>query len=172
MVAGGKIIVRRERTLTFKENGYMGFLIKAAASGLGTGYSPAASGTAGSLLALVIWWFMPENTTVKLTAVSLALIVSVPVSAEAEILYGKKDDSKIVIDEIVGMWISLIFLPHSVRYFALAFALFRIFDVIKPFGIRKLQALKGGWGIVADDFLAGILANIFVRLLSYISGLT
>ena len=153
------------------KNKYLEAIIKTAASGLGTGYSPLASGTAGSLLAVVIWWFMPDSLAVKLGTLAVVLAASIPVSTLAENLYGKKDDSRIVIDEVIGMWVSLLLLPHTVKYFAAAFVMFRAFDVIKPFGIKKTQSLPGGWGIVADDFFAGILANIVVRIAAYFSNL-
>jgi len=154
-----------------KAEGFSAALVKIAASGLGTGYSPIASGTAGSLLAAVIWWFLPESLGVKLIVLCIVTAASVPISTAAELLYGKKDDSRIVIDEVVGMWLSLLLLPHTLKYFAAAFFFFRLFDVIKPFGIRKIQELRGGWGIVADDFFAGILANIVVKLAAFLAGL-
>ena len=145
-------------------NKLFNFIIKSLASGLGTGYSPVASGTVGSLLAAVIWWFMPENTELKLIVAGIVLIVSIPISTAAELLYANKDDSRIVIDEVIGMWVSVMFLPHNLKYFAAAFFLFRLFDVVKPFGIKKIQALNGGWGIVLDDVFAGLLANIVIRI--------
>ena len=160
-----------DKTQIIKDISVAEFIVKAAASGLGTGYSPVASGTAGSILAAVIWWFMPELPFLKIAVTCLVLAVSVPISTAAELMYGKKDDSRIVIDEVVGMWISLAFLPHTVKYYFAAFILFRVFDVIKPFGIRKIQSLKGGWGIVADDFFAGILSNIVVRIAVYASSM-
>jgi phosphatidylglycerophosphatase A len=153
------------------KNKYLNAIIKAAASGLGTGYSPLASGTAASLFAAAVWWFTPDSNPLRIALVSAVLIISVPISTAAEILYQKKDDSRIVIDEVAGMWVSLLFLPHNLKIFTAAFILFRIFDVIKPFGIRRIQAWRGGWGIVADDFFAGILANVFIRLALYISNL-
>jgi len=152
-------------------NNISSFIIKTLASGLGTGYSPLASGTAGSLLAVLIWWYLPETLALKLILAFIVLVISIPVSTAAEELYGKKDDSRIVIDEVIGMWLSLIFIPHYIKYYAAAFFLFRLFDVIKPFGIKKIQSWRGGWGIVMDDVFAGLLANIILQIGIYAVGL-
>jgi phosphatidylglycerophosphatase A len=75
-----------------------------------------------------------------------------------------KDPSKIVIDEVVGMWISLWYIPSGWEYFVLAFVLFRLFDIYKPFFIKKVELLKGGWGVMMDDVLAGIYTNVVIQL--------
>jgi phosphatidylglycerophosphatase A len=140
-------------------------LIKLLASGLGTGYSPVASGTAGSALAAVIFWYLfPRTGPVSALIVLVTLIASVPVSTAAEKLYGKKDDGRIVIDEVVGFWISVLWLPVSLKIVVSAFLLFRVLDVVKPFFVRKVQSWPGGWGIVADDFFAGLITNLILQL--------
>jgi len=144
-------------------NNIFSFIIKTLATGLGSGYSPVASGTAGSLLAVVIWWRLPETLALKLMLSLIVLAISIPVSTSAEAMFGKKDDSRIVIDEVIGMWLSLMFVPHNIKYYAAAFLLFRLFDVIKPLGIKKIQSWRGGWGIVMDDVFAGLLANIVLQ---------
>ena len=139
-------------------------IIKVLASGFGTGYSPVASGTAGSALAALLYWFVfPHNSIFLLIVLLAVLVISIPVSTEAEKLFGKKDDSRIVIDEIVGYWFSVIFLPYSIKLAVAAFILFRIADVIKPFYIKKSQNLPGGWGVVLDDVFAGILTNLILQ---------
>jgi phosphatidylglycerophosphatase A len=138
------------------------------AAGFGTGYLPVASGTWGSALAAVLYWALfPSGFSAALLVIA-ATALSIPVSTAAEKWYGKKDDSHIVVDEFVGMWVSLLFLPHTVPLFAAAFVLFRIFDVVKPFFIRRIQSLPGGWGIVADDFFAGILTNVVLQSVLYL----
>ena len=139
-------------------------IIKVLASGLGTGYSPVASGTAGTALAALLYWFVfPHNSIFVLFVLLPVLAVSIPISTEAEKLFGKKDDSRIVIDEIVGYWFSVIFLPYSIKLAVAAFILFRVGDVIKPFYIKKSQNLPGGWGVVMDDVFAGILTNLILQ---------
>lgn len=139
-------------------------IVKFIASAGGAGYMPFASGTWGSLVAaLIYWFFFPSSDVINLCVTLLVTVLSVPVSTAAEALYGKKDDGHIVIDEVVGMWLSVLFLPRTVGVFIAAFFLFRVLDVIKPFFIRSVQDLKGGLGIVADDFLAGIAANLILQ---------
>ena len=139
-------------------------IIKILASGLGTGYSPIASGTAGSALAALLYWFVfPHNSIFLLIVLLPIFVVSIPVSTGAEKIYGKKDDSHIVIDEIVGYWVSVIFLPYSIKLALAAFIIFRIADVIKPFYIRESQKFPGGWGVVLDDVFAGVLTNLILQ---------
>lgn len=146
----------------------MNTIIKIFASGFGSGYFPIASGTWGSLFAALIYWYLfPHNNYFSLLIVVFSTIISVPISTMAEKLYQKKDDSHIVIDEFIGMWISLLFLPHTLFVYFTAFILFRIFDVIKPFFIRKVQSWNGGLGIVADDFFAGIFVNLIMQILVF-----
>jgi phosphatidylglycerophosphatase A len=139
-------------------------ITKILASGFGTGYFPVASGTWGSALAALIYWTVFARNSAALLSTAVLIVLSLPVSTSAEKLYGKKDDSHIVIDEFVGMWVSLLFLPHSLYFLAASFLLFRVFDVIKPFFIRRIQTLPGGWGVVADDFFAGLLTNIVLQI--------
>jgi phosphatidylglycerophosphatase A len=129
------------------------------ASGFGSGYSPVAPGTAGSLLALVIWWLAPPWWWLRASLLLISLILGIWAATKAEKFWGH-DNGKIVIDEIAGMWLSLLFLPKSIPIYLMAFLLFRAMDIIKPLGARQIQKLPGGWGVVADDVLAGIYANI------------
>ena len=133
------------------------------ASGFGSGYSPVAPGTAGSLLAVLIWWLVPSFLWLRVCLLLLSLIVGVWSATKAEKKWGH-DNGKIVIDELAGMWISLLFLPKTVPIYLAAFLLFRAMDIIKPLGARQIQKFPGGWGVVADDVLAGIYANILGQL--------
>jgi phosphatidylglycerophosphatase A len=140
-------------------------LIKIFATGFGSGYFPVASGTAGSLVALALYGLIfYRHDTAFIITTFLLLPVSVYFCGAAEALFGKKDDSRIVLDEIVGQWVSIIFLPKSLALMILAFFIFRVFDVVKPF-FRRVQNLPGGYGIVIDDVLAGMLTNLALRLL-------
>ncbi|MDQ7798656.1 MAG: phosphatidylglycerophosphatase A [Candidatus Edwardsbacteria bacterium] len=133
------------------------------ASGFGSGYSPVAPGTAGSLLALVIWWLVPPFLWVRASLLVLTLLLGVWSATRAERKWGH-DNGRIVIDEVAGMWISLLFLPKSILIYLIAFLLFRTMDIIKPLGARQIQKLSGGWGVVADDVLAGIYANLLGQI--------
>jgi phosphatidylglycerophosphatase A len=134
-------------------------------TGLGVGYIPVAPGTFGTLLAAAIYWFIfPENLVFFIPVTIFTLAVSIPLSKKAEELFNKKDDRKIVIDEIAGFWIAVLFLPKTYEILFTAFILFRFFDVYKPLFIKKSQSLKSGVGVVIDDVLAGIFANIFTHI--------
>ncbi len=93
------------------------------------------------------------------------------VSGKAEGIFGKKDAQCIVIDEASGMLVALLFLPYDIKLVIIAFCLFRTLDILKPYPIKKLQELKGGFGIMADDIAAGLCVNlilqVFLRLASF-----
>lgn len=135
------------------------------ATGLYVGYSPFAPGTAGSLLGLVIcWFFLPVSLTTHVLMAVILFFVGVWASLPVESDHGE-DPSMVVIDEIVGMLIALIATPVSLINFAAAFLAFRIFDVWKPYPANKAEQLPSGWGIMADDVVAGIYAFAIVQLL-------
>ena len=85
-------------------------------------------------------------------------------------LTGRNDPSEVVIDEVAGFFAATFFLPPSLLVMALGFVLFRFFDILKPYPIRRLEALKGGWGIVMDDLLAGLYANLGLRIILFFMG--
>ncbi|TAK65008.1 MAG: phosphatidylglycerophosphatase A [Bacteroidetes bacterium] len=135
------------------------------ATGFGSGYSPFASGTAGSLAGIVLYLpFIFIHQFFFLAVTVLFFFAGVIVSARMERAIGD-DPSIVVIDEIVGMWVSLLFLPASVWVIGIAFILFRLFDIFKPSPARESEALKNGWGIMMDDIIAGLYTNLLVRLL-------
>jgi phosphatidylglycerophosphatase A len=122
------------------------------------GYAPLAPATAASaVVALVGWFIPPPGLPVALLILVLGTGVAVAVSGAAEKTLGH-DAKPIVADEVVGQSIALLFAPHQVAAFAAAFVLFRVFDVWKPLGAREVQRLPGGWGVVADDVVAGLTA--------------
>lgn len=144
----------------------MKILYYSIATGLGVGYSPVAPGTAGTILAALIAYFLFEENTVYLfVATVIFFIIGVAAGSFVEREQKSKDPSIVVVDEIVGMWISLLFVPHLWWSFLIAFALFRLFDVLKPFPANSIQNLKGGLGIMMDDVVAGIYALIGTHLL-------
>ncbi len=104
----------------------------------------------------------------RLSFVLVLLTLSIYVSQKAEEIYQKKDDQRIVIDEIIGLQITMLPVAINVLNLCAAFVLFRIFDIWKPFPIRNLQGLPGGWGVVIDDVAAGIYAGIVLWLLVYL----
>ncbi len=134
------------------------------ATGLGVGWSPRAPGTMGSLVALALWW--PAGLWgLWLYAAGLvaAIVIGVPVTARAARVLGRQDPPMVVWDEIAGMGVALFAVPHQILWFAAAFGLFRLFDIVKPFPIARLEALPGGYGIMLDDVLAGLYAALLVH---------
>ena len=134
------------------------------ATGFGAGYVPRAPGTVGSLLALALWWPAGLCGLGPYAAlVAIAIGIGVPITGRAARTLGRRDPSMVVWDEIAGMGVALCAVPHRVLWFAAAFGLFRLFDIVKPFPIARLEALPGGYGIMADDVLAGVYAALLVQ---------
>ena len=134
---------------------------------LKVGYLPIAPGTWGSLAALVVWFIIIESTSTVTFIVAIIMIFALGVytSSITERYLDKKDPSVIVIDEWVGQWIALLFLPKSLLWGLVAFTLFRLFDIWKPYPIKTLDNLPSGWGIMLDDVFAGIYALITIFML-------
>jgi phosphatidylglycerophosphatase A len=131
----------------------------------GCGYSPKAPGTAGSLAALIIGillhqyaGFEPCHFAILAAAVFLPAVWAAGVTARSS---GIKDPQFVVIDEVIGLWISLAGArSYNWKSYLAAFALFRLFDIWKPPPVRQLEALPGGWGINLDDVMAGVYAAL------------
>ncbi len=141
------------------------FPVRFLATGFFSGYSPAIPGTAGSLVGLILY-FIPgmEQSAILISASIVFLLTGVYVSRKMEEAFGI-DPQIVVIDEIVGMWISLLFLPKSILNALCAFIFFRIYDTIKPPPARNLERLRFGWGIMMDDVAAGVYANLSTLIL-------
>ena len=140
----------------------------ALATGFGLGRLPVAPATwASAAVALLL---LPEAARSPL-ALGVALLVVLPLavwsSGEAEKVLGH-DAHPIVIDEVAGMLVAVLGVTHAsgspLLFLGAAFLLFRFFDIVKPTPIRQIQELPGGWGIVADDVLAGVATNLVLRL--------
>ena len=137
------------------------------ASGLGTGFFPLAPGTVGTVLGVGLYSFLSHLSSSLFLITSIAFIfLSVWIADRAEGHLQKKDPSCIVIDEIAGYFITMALVPWSWLHAWIGFALFRLFDIVKPFPIRRIdRSVPGGWGIVLDDVLAGIYANIVLQVI-------
>jgi phosphatidylglycerophosphatase A len=154
------------------------------ASGIGTGYIRPASGTWGSALAVLLYLPLDAFNVIDrwwlwIAILGVATLIGVWASYAGERVSGEKDSHDVVVDEIVGQWVALSFLPATqatglfslwgasaqhIGLLAAAFFLFRLFDVWKPWPIHGLQRLPGGWGIMIDDLLAGLWACILLHL--------
>jgi phosphatidylglycerophosphatase A len=130
------------------------------------GYIPIAPGTlGGSLLGVGIYLLTYQNNVVSLLVALAVTLLAIWSSGQAEEIFGHKDDQRIVIDETAGMLIAMLWLPEkSLLYLGLGFVVFRVMDIVKPLGIKRLQVIKGGWGVVADDAAAGLVTNIILRI--------
>lgn len=132
-----------------------------------TGYFPVAPGTVGSAVGLVVyglvWWTRSVSVEVGLIAGLFA--VGVWAGTIAERYFGGIDPGPIVLDEVVGMLITLAFIPVGWSGAVAGFFLFRVFDVIKPFPAARLEKLHGGLGVMADDAMAAVYANVSLRIL-------
>jgi len=137
------------------------------ATGCYAGYIPIASGTFGTLVGMPLCYFLSRLGPLE----GMLFIVvfagsAVWISGEAESVFKKKDSGLIVIDEMAGFLVTLFLIPWTAKSVVSGFFLFRLMDIAKPFPIRRLEAkLPGGWGVVGDDVLAGIYANIALRVL-------
>jgi len=145
-------------------------LYKMIATSLGVGYLPLAPGTWGAVVGILVLYLL-HTFSILSTAVLLALIIvffflGTFVTDQLESEWGK-DPSKVVIDETIGVWINVLFLPFNWTIWLLGFVLFRIFDIWKPLGIRKLESIKGGLGVMLDDVAAGIVGNIILQVIYY-----
>ena len=140
------------------------FVTKLFASALFSGYSPIASGTVGSMVALA-FYFIPgfESLLIISTSILIVFILGIKTANTMEQRYGH-DPAEVTIDEVVGMWISLFLLPKKIFIVIAAFFVFRFFDIFKPFPARKFDNMHGGFGIMMDDVIAGIYSNIIIQL--------
>lgn len=130
------------------------------------------AGFVGSICGVLTFLLLPPHLAGSLLFIMIGLFFAVVVSQRAERISGIKDDARIVVDEWIGMWIATWGLGQMIGFpLLLAFILFRLFDVVKgPWG-RWIQRMPGGWGIIMDDVVAGILANICLRIILLITHL-
>ena len=130
----------------------------------GLGYAPFAPGTVTSLpIALAVWWLRPGDAAL-LVATAVVAVVGIWAAGREEHRAGEKDPRAIVIDEVAGMLIACCGHPRTLPWVLALFLAFRVFDVLKPLGINKLQELPGGVGVVADDLLAGIYVSLLAQV--------
>ncbi len=134
------------------------------------GYFPIAPGTMGTVVAGVIYWFArPSHPLIYGALILLFFLLGTRASTIVERQMGP-DPSLVVVDEMVGFWIALFALPRSLILLVIGFFLFRLFDIWKPFPIRQTERLREGWGIMADDALAGIYTNVLLQLALILRG--
>ena len=129
------------------------------------GYFPVAPGTVGSAAGLVayliVWW--TQSWVVEVALIIGLFALGVWAGTTAERYFGGIDPGPVIVDEVVGMLITLAFIPVGLSGAIVGFFLFRIFDIIKPFPAGRLEALHGGFGVMADDAMAAVYANLSLR---------
>jgi phosphatidylglycerophosphatase A len=135
----------------------------ALATVFGVGYLPFAPGTFGSAAGLVIWWLLPASAGAQAIAIVALFVIGSWSSGVAERHFGATDPSHVVIDEVMGMLITLFLNPVGGWGAVCGFLLFRAADVVKPFPANRLEAFPGGVGVMADDAMAAVYANLALR---------
>lgn len=145
-----------------------GMLKKFLLSGFLTGYIPFAPGTFASLAALLIYYIPGfEQPYIIIPAILLVSVFGYRYAWLFERLYGKKDPSQCTIDEVAGMWISLLFLPKTIIISFSAFLLWRALDIIKPFPARRSERLGGSAGIMTDDIISSVYTLLLIHIILY-----
>lgn len=154
------------------------FLPVLIGTGFGSGFCPVAPGTAGALLATLIWiglyYLVPFQSLLWITGMLIVFftVLGIWASNKLEPHWGE-DPSRIVVDEMVGVWIPLLAVADNKNLFlnvVAAFCLFRMFDILKPLGIRKMESLRGGFGVMMDDILAGVYSFVMLMVLRWVVG--
>ncbi|MEE8596788.1 MAG: phosphatidylglycerophosphatase A [bacterium] len=140
------------------------FIKKILATGFFLGYIRIAPATFSCLISIVIWYFLFPYKLVYILVAIILFFTGVKVSNDLTKIWGK-DPHKIVIDEYVCLLIPLYFIPQRILPLAITFVLFRIFDIIKPWPIRKLEDLPGGWGVMLDDLGAAIYTTVVILII-------
>ena len=142
----------------------------ALATALGVGYVRVAPGTFGSAAGLLLWWALPASPAIQAGVIVALFIVGSWSGSVAERHFSTTDPSQVVIDEVMGMLITLFMIPVGWRGAFAGFLLFRVADVIKPFPANRLERLPGGIGVMADDAMAAVYANLALRASIWLIG--
>lgn len=149
-----------------RPSGMLDRIAMAYATLLGVGYAPFASGTWGSLATLPLAWLLARPGSVWLFAGATAVLslLAFPAATVAERILGKKDASPVVADEMAGMLVTLVGVPFGLPSWTAGFLLFRFFDIAKLYPANRVERLRGGLGIVGDDLIAGVYANLTLQI--------
>lgn len=140
---------------------------KLLATCVGIGYIQKGAGTVAALFCCLFWWALRVDQfslVAQLLLLLAFLLLGIWSANRVEGLWGH-DSNRVVIDEWFGMGVALVAVPFTWMNFLLAFGLFRFFDIAKPLFIRRLERLPGGWGVMADDLLAGIYSGLLLHLI-------
>lgn len=134
-------------------------------TGFGSGYCPLAPGTAGTVVGVFFFWcFSKFSPLLYLLTLASFIFLSAWIAEGAEKFFQQNDAQTIVIDEITGFLVTMLWIPFTVINVGIGFLIFRILDILKPYPAGWIDRnLAGGWGIVLDDVAAGIYANLILQ---------
>jgi phosphatidylglycerophosphatase A len=154
------------------KNQAVSFIAETIATGFGSGKWPfIAPATVGSLAAVIVYWLLPfdgDGDSIWFFAlIGITTVAGIWATGYIE-TEEDHDPSRGVIDEWVGMWVTIAFLPTTWPWLVAGFFMFRALDILKPLGIRRLEALPGGWGVMLDDVGAGILGAVILNIVRLI----
>lgn len=152
--------------------GWRDRVVLAVASMGPCGHAPTAPGTFGSAAGLLLFWAVRSTGSPAVEAAVLLAVTAIGVAAatRAESVTGRHDPGLIVIDETAGMLVTLAAVPVGLGGAVTGFLAFRLFDILKPFPARRAERLPRGWGVMADDLVAGLYAQALLRLLLWLAG--
>ena len=140
------------------------------ATAFGAGYAPVAPGTFGSAVGLLVWWLLPPSPVVQAGVIAGLFALGAWSSRVAEECCGRIDPGHVVIDEVMGMLVTLFMIPVGWIGAVAGFVVFRAMDIVKPWPADRLERLHGGAGVMADDAMAGIYSNLTLRVLVWLAG--
>jgi len=135
------------------------------------GYIPIAPGTVGSIIGLLVFWLIKDyaSFTIEMFVATALFFAGVWASTIVEQTLERHDPGVVIVDEVVGMLVALMLLPSTITVIFLAFLLFRVFDIIKPYPARWCEQLSRGWGIMMDDVVAGLYVNVLIHIILWIA---
>ena len=131
------------------------------------GYLPLAPGTWGSVFAILLWWAFLKNVNIYIFVILIifSFLIGIVTSNIVIDQRGDADPSYIIIDELVGQWLALLFIPQEYFYIVISFISFRFFDIIKPWPISLIEKLPKGLGVMSDDFIAGLITLVLIQII-------
>ena len=134
------------------------------------GYIPIAPGTVGSIIGLLVFWLIKDyaSFTIEMFVAAALFFAGVWASTIVEQVLERHDPGVVIVDEVVGMLVALMLLPPTITVMFVAFLLFRVFDIIKPYPARWCEQLSRGWGIMMDDVVAGLYVNVLLHITLWI----
>lgn len=145
----------------------MGLIYRLISTFLGIGYTPKGGGTVAAVVCCIAWYLAWRGGNgffwIQLLITVLITVIGVLAAGKMEAEWGE-DSQKIVIDEVAGMCLTLVSIPVRWPYVCIGLVLFRFFDIAKPLYIRRMERIGGGWGVMMDDVLAGLYANLLLQI--------